>query len=226
MFDRFKRKAPAPPGGALREVLFGDVPLGEWAAAGTGEPWASFRAAAEASTRQDSVAARAALQGVLARPGLESRHYLEAWSGLRALGVAPPDAEAKRVFGVVLDVPLSGGLDTLAAYEDRSARYLNQAGGAVVWDTTGADAGVDARVEAFLAAGRTLAAVIGPWEGARPPLPPDTARVSLLTPSGLHFGQGPLAALSREPIAVPLFEAGTALMQALVERAGGPRGGP
>jgi hypothetical protein len=48
--------------------------------------------------------------------------------------------------------------------------------------------------------------------------------VSLLTPSGLHFGQGPLGALSTDPMAAPIFEAGTALMLALVERAGGPRG--
>src|SRR4051794_629643 len=129
MFGWLKRKAPAPPGSALREVLFGDVPLGDWAAASAEEPWASFRAAAEALARSDPAGARGALESVLAQTGLESRHYLQAWSGLRAIGIAPPDAEAKRVYGVVLDVPVSGGLDTLAAYEDRSARYLNHAGG-------------------------------------------------------------------------------------------------
>lgn len=220
MSDGLERRDPVPPGGALREVLFGDAPPGDWAATGDGEPWSSFRAAAEALRQQDSAGARAALQGVLARPGLESRHTLQAWSGLRALGEAPPAAEAKRVLGVVLDLPIAGGHDSLAAYEDRSARYLNHAGGAVVWDAPGADAGIDARVKAFLAAGGALVAMIGPWEGARPALPPDMARVSLLTPSGLHFGQGPVEPLSRDPMAAPLFEAGTALMQALVQRAG------
>ena len=31
-------------------------------------------------------------------------------------------------------MPVPGGLDTLAAYEDLSARYLNFSGAAVIWD--------------------------------------------------------------------------------------------
>ena len=45
---------------------------------------------------------------------------------------------------------------------------------------------------------------------------------SRFTPFGLHFGEGPLAHLSSEPMAAPVFAAGTALMQALIARSDAP----
>jgi hypothetical protein len=45
--------------------------------------------------------------------------------------------------------------------------------------------------------------------------------VSLLTPSGLHFGEGAYEALSGAPIATPTFRAATELLVALTKRAGG-----
>ena len=218
MFAWLRKKSPAGPGSDLRELLFGDVPGGKWAANGEGEPWTSFRTAHAALARGDRAAAQRAFEAVLTQPDLESRQYLQAWSGLRALGVTPPQREGKRVFGVVLDVPVNGGLDTLAAYEDRSARYLNYSGAIIVWEAAGSDSEVDARIHAVLAAGQTIANAIGPFEGERPPVPRGQARVSILTPSGLHFGQALLQVLSREPLAAPVFQAGQALMTALMER--------
>ena len=212
--------APGGAPGGARELLFGDVPLERWAgreAASGEEPWASFADAAARLGARDAAGARAALEGVLARRGLESRHYLEAWHALRALGVAPPPIEQKHLYGVVVDVPVTSGVDTLAAYEDRSARYLNFSGAAVVWERP--DASLDPLVDALLAAGRDLVARIGTWEGERPPLPPRLARVSLLTPSGLHFGQGAFDALAADPMAAPVIGAAGALMRALVGRA-------
>ena len=202
-----------------RELLFGDVPLERWGATGDGEPWVSFRAATKAMSLKDQQGAKQALSEVLAQPGLESRHYLEAWTALNALGIAPDASSAKHVYGVVLDVPVGGGRDTLAAYEDGSARYLNYSGKAIVWDASGTDREVDARAGALLDAGRALATAIGRWTKARPPLALGTARISLLTSSGLHFGEGPVGTLSSDPLAAPTFEAGAALMQALMSRA-------
>ena len=68
-------------------------------------------------------------------------------------------------------------------------------------------------------------AAIGPWEGDRPPLARGQARLSLLTPSGLHYGQAPFGALSRDALAAPAFGAATALMLALTKRASRPPGG-
>ena len=217
MFDWLKRKRPpTPPGPQLRDVLFGDAPLALWSKDGASGPWADFARAHRAQEAGDADAAREHLEAVLGTPGLESRHHLQAWHALRALGVQPPAERAKHLHGVVVEVHLPEGLDVLAAYEDGSARYLNHAGGATVWDRP--DASMDARVEALLAAGRSVVAAIGPWEGARPPPPSKGhARLCFLTPSGLHFGQGPLDVLSREPLAAPVVAAATELMRALVE---------
>jgi hypothetical protein len=206
------------PRSSFRELLFGDVPLATWAASGEDDPWARFRVAAEALQRGDRRQAQDALESIAKTPKLETRHYVEAWMGLRSLGAVPPPGEAKHVHGVVLDMPLDKGLDTLAAYEDGSARYINFSGAVIVWDSAGTDREIDDRVGKVLVAGRALAAMIGPWEGARPPLRSGNARISLLTPSGLHFGEGPFDAMSRDPMAAPLFIAGTALMQALTSR--------
>jgi hypothetical protein len=220
MFGWLKKK-PAPPAfplAELRETLFGDQPLQAWGGKGIdAEPWNHFASAAASVRSGDQAGAREALNRVLALPGLESRHYLQAWDALRALGVAPPADEAKHLYGVVLDVPVDKGLDTLAAYEDHRARYLNFSGAPIIWDAPGGV--MDAPIDALLAAGRTLVQQIGPWEGARPPLPRGVARMSLLTPSGLHFGQAPFQAFTGDPMAAPLVHAATALMQALIHQA-------
>jgi hypothetical protein len=138
--DLFKKKRPAPPAiSDLREALFGDVSLETWAQHGTDVPWSHFRDAAHARARGDDDVARAALRRVVEMRGLESRQYLQAWHALRELGDAPSPSEAKHVYGVVLDVPVETGVDTLAAYEDRRARYFNYSGKAIIWESPSAD---------------------------------------------------------------------------------------
>lgn len=198
----------------LRELLFGDVPLHRWAGTGDAPPWSLFRAAATHLAADDATAARAALADVLAQPGLESRHYLQAWDALRTLGLTPPADQAKHVYGVVLDVPVTGGLDTLAAYEDHTCRYLNHSGSAIIWEQP--DPIIDPLIERLLAAGRDLVHLIGPWDGSRPPLPTGQARLSLLCPSGLHFGQAPLNVLQSDERAQAAFATGAQLLAALV----------
>jgi hypothetical protein len=208
----------------LRELLFGDVPLHEWAGSGSERPeppWTLFQTAARAIDAGDTAAAETAMRAVLAAPGLESRQLLQAWTTLRSIGVKPDDGERGRVVGVVLDVPLEQGADVLAAYADHSARYLNQGGGAIVWDVR--DPTMDALVDAVLDAARPLLALAGVWDGDRPPLPHGLARVSLLTPVGLHFGQAGFAQLLQDPHTEPVFQAGAALMSALIERSTGHR---
>jgi hypothetical protein len=163
----------------------------------------------------------AALQAVAARSDFGSRHVLQAWDALRLMAVAPPAAVAKNVLGVVVDAPVETGVDTLAAYADGTARYLNYSGSVVVWDAP--DARLAELVQAVVAAGEVIAGKIGPWEGPRPPLPSGQMRLSMLTPSGLHFGQAPFDVLAREPMAAPLINAAVQLMQALVEVAGTAR---
>jgi hypothetical protein len=127
--------------------------------------------------------------------------------------------QAKHVYGVVVDVPVENGFDTVAAFDDRSARYLNFSGAAVVWDAP--DSRMDARVRELLAAGQQLATLIGPWQDERPPLTPLNARISLLTPSGLHFGEGPFEDFAADPMASPVIAAAASLMQSLISVANG-----
>jgi hypothetical protein len=221
MWPWSRNKAPNPKS-SLRETFFGDVPLSTWAADKEAEPWTAFATAARCLERGDRDGAVQTLQAIIRRTGLESRHYLEAWHALRQAGVSPSPEEAKRVYGVVVDVPMKSGFDTLAAYEDRSARYLNFSGAAIIWDAP--DSRMDHHVRELLAAGQALAQRIGPWEDTRPPLPPRQARISLLTPSGLHFGQGPFEALAQDAMAGPVIAAATGLMQALIQVAGASRG--
>lgn len=200
----------------LRELLFGDVPIEDWAGTSAEPPWIHFQDAEHAMAHADVPAAEAALHAVLDTTGLESRQYLQAWSCLRQLDRDALTALPERLYGVVLDVPLEQGYDTLAAYEDHTARYLNQAGGAIIWHAE--DATMDALVDALLSAARPLLATVGVWESARPPLTSGRARISLLTAEGLHFSEGSFEKLSTDSSTGAVFTAGVALMAALIDR--------
>ena len=200
----------------LRDTLFGDVPLSSWVSEPRPslEPWATFAQARDALAAGRASEAVDRLQAVAAMPALESRHYLQAWHVLRELGVRPASEIAKAVYGVVVEVSLPNGLDVLAAYADGRARYLNWSGAAVIWDAPGPRFG--AQIAGVLNAGKAIVQRIGPWESPRRgPPPTGHVRLNLLTPSGLHFGEGPLDVLGRDALAGPLLAAATGLMQGL-----------
>ena len=203
---------------AIRDVLFGDLPLSEWPSAASTqseEPWASFIKVRDQLDGGDKAAAKETLRQILATPDLESRHYLQAWHFLRELGERPQGDEAKHLYGVVVEVSMDEGLDILAAYADHTARYFNYSGAAIIWERP--DDSLDKTVDSLLEAGRVVAAQIGTWEGARPAPPPNgQVRISMLVPSGLHFGQAPFEILSRDPMGGPVIAAAMRLMQALI----------
>jgi len=203
----------------LREVLFGDVPIEDWAGSSPGVPWIHFQDAEHAMARADVPAAEAALRAVLDTPALESRQYLQAWSCLRQLDRDALTGLPERLFGVVLDVPLEQGWDTIAAYDDHTARYLNQGGGVIVWDVP--DSTMDALIDALLDATRPLLATVGVWESARPALTAEQARISMLTAEGLHFTEGAFEKVADGPGTAAVFAAAAALMSALIERSQG-----
>lgn len=211
MFDFLKRSKP-PAFEELRELLFGDAPLATWAPSAP-----DFAAATLAGSEGDAAGVESVLHRIVQTPALESRHKLQAYRALRELGVLPNPLEAKRVLGVVLEIQLDGGLDTLAAYADHSARYINHGGKIIIWDTP--EPPINACIDELLSAGQRVADAIGPWEGPRQAPPPKSyARVNMLTPSGLHFGEAPFATLAADPVSAPIINAGTKLMQALIER--------
>ena len=207
----------------LRPLLYGNVPMDDWGpddGAATGEPWASF---AQARTRfhdGHTDEAIALWQRIASDASNESRSTLQAWHFLRQAGVAPPGAEAKRVLGVIAEMPVDTGHDVLAAFRDGSVRYLNFSGKAVVIEPPSTKEVSDA-VAAWFAIAEEIVAGIGPWEEpALPNLPADNLRVMMLTPSGPHFGQGPADALSADPTVGRFLTAGVTLLQAVMQLGG------
>ena len=78
--------------------------------------------------------AKKSLRQILSDPVAEVREKLWAWRALRELGEKPPPSVANEVQGVVMEVPVDDRIDTLAAYSDGRARYLNPKGGLIVWE--------------------------------------------------------------------------------------------
>jgi len=204
---------------AIRDILFGDLPFSQWPNGSStsveDEPWRSFISARDQLDSGNQESAKQTLRQILGMPDLESRHYLQAWHFLRQLGESPAEGDARQLYGVVVEVALDEGLDIVAAYADHTARYLNYSGAAIVWERP--NESLDQAIDSLLSAGRMVAAQIGPWEGPRPPAPPKgQLRISMLVPSGLHFGQGPFEALSGDPLGGPVIAAAMQLMQSLI----------
>ena len=206
----------------LRDLLFGDAPIESGARddshADSTEPIASFHQFRSSYARGDVPSAAQALRRILARPNLESRHYLQAWHFLKQLNITPPPDLEKELLGVVVELGMPEGADTLAAYADHSARYLNYSGKIIIWDRP--NDSLDPLIEALLSAGREVLKSIGPWDKPRR-LPPANgqARINFLTPSGLHFGEGSVALLAKDPRGGPVLTAAMRLMKELIATA-------
>jgi len=216
-----KRKPLAAPVAAppsVRDTLFADGPLESWPVGDHAdrEPWATFVTARRYVAAGDIGSAVFGWQRVVGMPGLEARHYVQAWTFLRQYGVPPPAAEAKRLLGVVVEVDRGpAGLDLLAAYPERTARFYAGTGGGIAWERP--DTTLDAHIGALLEASKAVLDRIGPWTQPRlPPPPPDHIRLNFLAPSGLHFGQAPFAVFEQDALAGPVVRAATGLHQVMM----------
>jgi hypothetical protein len=199
-------------------LIFGDRAIEDWPPStsdGASDPWRSFVEARSALQRGATGEAEQRWREIAARGDVESRHVLQAWHFLRSIGVAPTGATAKEVLGAVAEVAVPQGHDLLAAYADGSVRYLHFSGAVAVIEER--IAAVDGPAQEMLAIGRSIVAAIGPWGGPMPPLPTGHSRLTMLTPSGPHFGQGPDAALRADVPAGAFFDAATRALVAIVE---------
>jgi hypothetical protein len=217
---RFGSRKTSGAAASLVPTLYGDAPLSAWPPDESGEePWASFVEARRLAAAGDTGGASAIWRRIAETEGLEPRHTLQAWHFLGSAGVRPPESVAADVYGVVAQVPVSGGHDLLVAYRDGAARYLNHSGSVAVVEPPAPD-GLAAAITAWLAEGSRLSAAIGPWEGPLPDVPKRHARILMLTPSGPRFGQGPFADLSADPMASAFLDAATAVLQNVVALSG------
>jgi len=213
-----------PPSAAatLRQFVYGDAPAEAWIGQGggdAGEPWTSFERAQQLARAGKAGDAAAIWQQIAASDGLESRHVLQAWHFLRQAGQEPPADHGKLALGAVVEMPVNGAHDLLAAYQDGSARYLNYSGKVVVWEDRSV-APIQEAIDKWLTVAQAIAKVTGPWDQPQlPPVPAGHARVMVLTPSGPHLGQGPEAALQADPMAGAFLGAATSLFQLILSRA-------
>lgn len=208
---------------AFYDTLFGDLPLDEWARHGNrleGEPWASFARAAEFRAAGALAQACRALVEITRMEDLESRHYLQAWSGLRELNCPEGRAGEREILGVVIEAAAGHGEeghDILAVYADLSALYLDHEGAVTTWPAE--DPKLEDEIEGVLKAAADILPKIGPWPDKRLPPPEEgNVRLNLLTPIGLCFGEGPFAAIARDPVGGPLVKAGAALVHRLEQQ--------
>jgi hypothetical protein len=160
------------------------------------------------------------LRSIAQMPGIESRYQIQGWHLYRLVGGQPNTALAKLVMGVIVEVGVDKGDDLLAVYADRTAHYHNHTGSGVVWKRP--DDSLDKLMDPVLEEAATIVTKIGPWEGKRRP-PPQQGymRLSILTPSGVHFGEGPFDLLARDKIAKRLVLAATSVMVRLTALAFG-----
>lgn len=157
---------------------------------------------------------REGLQALAANATEEARLRILASNALRKLSVP---TQRKELLGVIVEVGLDGGLDTLAAYQDGRARYINQSGKMVVWEATAPD--VDSKIRQLFRASQVAVDKLGPWDKPRLAPPPSGAmRLTFLVSDGLYFGQGPMADLQNDPMGGPVVTAATELMVALTRK--------
>jgi len=153
----------------------------------------------------------AALEALAADVNQEGRIRYLAFSKLRGLGKSVPP---KISLGVIVEVPLAGGLDTLAAFSEGGVRYINQSGKLVVIE------GVEnfsLMVKRLFAASEPLVARIGPWDKPRlAPPKQSNVRLTFLVSDGMYFGEGPMLVMEHEALAGPVIHCATALLQAVV----------
>jgi hypothetical protein len=152
-----------------------------------------------------------ALQSLAADSSQEGRIRFLAYGRLRSIGEPVP---SKALLGVIVEVPLSAGVDVLAAYSEGGVRYINQTGRLAVFEGVPS---IQPLVRSLLDASQSIVARIGPWENPRlPPPKSGNIRLTFLVSDGLYFGEGPMQQMQRDPLAEQVIGDATSLLQAVV----------
>ncbi len=204
--------APGSPLAAARARLWeGNYKDAASLVTGGEEPWASLLLA-ETRIRSGQPAQRPLL-AIAEDAWKESRTRLWAWTALRKLGEKPSAVHVGEVLGVVVEVPVDGKLDVLAAYADGGARYLGTANQLVVKETGG---DVGPLVAAVIGQSYPLLSIPpAPRDRDAPPPPPDKVRLTALSANGVHSIEVPWAEVEEGGKYSGLFDAATALLQDL-----------
>jgi hypothetical protein len=143
----------------------------------------------------------------------ESRTRLLAAHWLRANNHPVPTAE---VLGIVVEVPLEGSLDTLAAFADGRVRYINHTGRIAVFDGAPEEVAEQARL---LIAAAIPAAIKGIAQQKRGATPTEgNLRFSYLSTEGLRVRDGGFGEVSRDELAGPVLKNAQKLLDLIVKQ--------
>jgi hypothetical protein len=125
--------------------------------------------------------------------------------------------DKKELLAVIVEVGLENGLDVLASFKDGTARYINQTGKILIWETTNEIS--NNLTNNIFSNGSIVINKIGPWDQPRRPNPEKgTVRITFLVSDGLYFGEGPINVLFSDPLAGPTLSSATELMKYLMEQ--------
>lgn len=158
----------------------------------------------------------AGLERLAGDESAESRLRVLAFGRLREASAAP---QALPMLGVVVEVGLEGGHDTLAAYADGRVRYLNHAGGVSVLETPVPAA---SEVAALLDAARVHAGRLAEAAGDRGAPPgPGRLRVTVLTGDRRRVADTDFASLDADPATAAIVTAALHLLGQLIALSAG-----
>jgi len=161
----------------------------------------------------------AALRALTADAAQESRVRVLAFNRLREIGQT---ATEQSLLGVIVEVPLPGGLDVLAVFDDGRIRYINQSEKMAIFEATPAE--LAAPAQALLARSKDLVRQIGPWDRDRLPPPSNgKLRLTFLVSDGLYFGEGEMEVMRHEAMSAPVIAAAQDLLVAIVDQSTQPQ---
>ena len=155
------------------------------------------------------------IEALATDPVAESRVRALAYEWLRSHGRSVRKGD---VLGVIIEVPMGGGLDVVAAYADGSVRYLNHSGKVAVVEP-GSLTDVNRTAQELVGQSSALVARIGPWDKPRLPAPrAPNMRISFVVSDGLYFGEGPVSAMEKDPMAGPLIQRGALIVKFVTDK--------
>lgn len=155
------------------------------------------------------------LEKIIADTNTESRIKILTYNKLLSKG---QKIEKKELLGVIVEIGLDNGLDVLASFRDGTARYINQTGKMIIWETI--DNISKDLTDKLFDKSYTVVNKIGPWDKPRRSNPKKgIVRITFLVSDGLYFGEGPIKVLFSDPMAGPALSLAAQLMKYLMEKA-------
>lgn len=154
------------------------------------------------------------LQKIIDDSTADPRVKVLAYNRLRKNGLK---LDKKELLAVIVEVGLEDGLDVLAAFNNGTARYINQTGKMLIWETT--DSTSSQLTDDLFSKSRAIVNKIGPWDKPRRPAPTKgNARITFLVSDGLYFGEGSMDVLFNDKMARPALNSATMLLKYLTEK--------